>query len=125
MFSRSKYDWVTTQIATTMKFDLGCNEETIALADNLLSTDSVYKDIKRLKKTIETPEGWYSAIYAFMLNSLENDRGQDDLPAGIKRLAVTIMAAIGVKKGTLPNPDLALAYIEDSYRDYGLGELPE
>lgn len=85
MFNRSRYNWATTQVETSGKFDFALPESAIQLMKAILADDDLYSEVNRVRKN--TGSTWYEAIAAGCVNI-----GQHEEDEAEKNMWATILA---------------------------------
>lgn len=115
MFDRSRYNWATTQVETSCKFDFAATDEAIDFIKSFLAQDSLFEMANTKRKSGGVD--WYHALAAVMF-SLRDNNNEGELPEDQRRLYALIFAACATKAGVASSsPSAALA---DSYEQFGL-----
>ena len=115
MFDRSRYNWATTQVETSCKFDFAATDQAIDFIKTFLAQDEMFEMTNARRKGGGVD--WYHALAAVMFSLRDNDN-EGELTEDQRRLYALIFAACATKAGaTSSSPSAALA---DSYEQFGL-----
>lgn len=115
MFDRSRYNWATTQVETSCKFDFAATDDAIEFIKSFLAQDDLF-DMTNAKRKSGGVD-WYHALAAVMFSLRDNDE-VGELPEAQRRLYALIFAACAAKAGAGgSSPSAALA---NSYEQFGL-----
>jgi len=114
MFERSRYNWATTQVETSCKFDFAATDEALEFVTLFLSQDDIFEMTNSHRKS--SGSDWYKslAVVLFVLR----DSATEEMPDYQRKLYALIFAACAVKSGSAgSSPFEALA---SSYEQFGL-----
>lgn len=81
MFDRSRYNWATTQVEASCKFEFAATDEAIDSIKSFLAQDEMFEMTNARRKSGGVD--WYHALAA-VLFSLRDNNNEDELPGFVR-----------------------------------------
>ena len=116
MFERSKYNWATSQIEASCKFDYAATPDAIEFVESFLAQEEIFQMTNEKRK--QSGLDWYKSVAAVIMYLHKNS--EEELPIFQRRLYALIFAACAFKAGGIAPGSSPTDVLGDSYEEFGV-----